>query len=90
MNRIKGPLVAHLSLMSPGHTTIIPYPGPLATELSDLLRAIDSFEAERTVQFTELTCAAALDIAQRKSPASEELGDGREGGRAYVGWNPYV
>jgi hypothetical protein len=48
MNRIKGLpsfLVAYFSLMSPGHTTIIPYPGPLAMELSDLLRAIESFEA---------------------------------------------
>lgn len=71
--------------MSPGHTTIIPYPGPLATELSDLLRAIESFKAERIIQFTELTCAAAPDIAaQRRPPASEELVDGGEGGICWL------
>lgn len=64
------------------HHNPVPLAGPLATELSDLIRAIDSFEAERIIQFTELICAAP-DIAQRKAPpASEELVDG-EG--AYVG-----
>lgn len=62
------------------------FKGPLATELSDLIRAIDSSEAEPIIQFTELTCPAP-DIAQGKagvnplsSWASEELVEG-----AYVG-----
>lgn len=58
----------------------------LLTELSDLIRAIDSSEAEPIIQFPELTCPAP-DIAQGKagvnplsSWASEELVEG-----AYVG-----
>lgn len=74
----------------PGYTTRVPYPwrGPLATELSDLIRAIDSYEAERIIKITKLTCPAP-GIAQGKagvnplsSWASEELVEG-EG--AYVG-----
>lgn len=40
--------------------------GPLATELSDLIRAIDSSEAEPIIQFPELTCPAPR-IAQVKA-----------------------